>query len=269
MIILTISELKIFLREKPDIIISTGSEIAIPMIYLSKILGKKVIFIESLTRISDLSFTGKIVRIATDVFLVQWEELTKQYEDTLFKGNLLFKSKINKKNSVDDNPPFIFATVGTAPFPRLIKLIDELSDEFNGNIIVQIGNSQIKPKNAEFFDFLNYEDIVKLNENAKIVISHAGIGSILTALEAGTPLIVIPRKKRYEEINDDHQIQIANFLEKEGIAFVADNGEDLKKIIKNQNISPNEIQINQKRDIPIISFMRGILSQEAKRAEDS
>ena len=70
---------KILLKEKPDTIISTGSEIAIPTFIIAKILGIKTIFIESWCRVKTKSGTGKIVYYLSDLFLVQWPELIELY----------------------------------------------------------------------------------------------------------------------------------------------------------------------------------------------
>ena len=70
---------KILIMEKPDIVISTGSEIAIPAFIISKFLRIKTIFIESWCRVKTKSGTGKIVYPLSDVFLVQWPELLEVY----------------------------------------------------------------------------------------------------------------------------------------------------------------------------------------------
>ena len=69
----------ILLRERPRVIVSTGSEIAIPAFYLARILGIKTIFIESWTRVVQPTGTGRIVYPVSDVFLVQWERLLTKY----------------------------------------------------------------------------------------------------------------------------------------------------------------------------------------------
>jgi len=74
-----LSILRILLREKPKLIVSTGSEIAIPAFYLAKILRIKTIFIESWTRVDRPTGTGKLVYPFSDVFLVQWERLLQRY----------------------------------------------------------------------------------------------------------------------------------------------------------------------------------------------
>lgn len=70
---------KILAKEKPKVIISTGSEIAIPAFIIAKFLGIKTIFIESWCRIKTKSGTGKIVYYLSDLFLVQWPQLLELY----------------------------------------------------------------------------------------------------------------------------------------------------------------------------------------------
>jgi len=85
-----LSMLRILLREKPKLIISTGSEIAIPAFYLAKILRIKTIFIESWTRVDRPTGTGKIVYPVSDVFLVQWERLLSKYgKKARYEGAIL------------------------------------------------------------------------------------------------------------------------------------------------------------------------------------
>ena len=67
--------LRILAIERPDVIVSLGSEIAIPFFYLSRIFGIKTIFIESWCRVEDLSITGRLVYRVSDQFGVQWPQL--------------------------------------------------------------------------------------------------------------------------------------------------------------------------------------------------
>ena len=70
----------IFLKEKPDILFSTGSEIAVPPFYLGKFLFRtKLIYLECSAQVYQPSLTGRCVYPITDLFLVQWEFLLKKY----------------------------------------------------------------------------------------------------------------------------------------------------------------------------------------------
>jgi beta-1,4-N-acetylglucosaminyltransferase len=71
--------ISIFHREKPDLLFSTGAEVAIPAFFVGKYLfGAKLIFLESLARIRNLSSTGKVLYRISDLYLVQWPELLKK-----------------------------------------------------------------------------------------------------------------------------------------------------------------------------------------------
>lgn len=82
--------LKIFLKEKPDVIISTGVLVTIPMLYIGHIFKKKVIYIESFAKINSPTKTGSFIykkRIA-DRFYVQWESMLKFYPKAIYKGGI-------------------------------------------------------------------------------------------------------------------------------------------------------------------------------------
>lgn len=82
--------LGILLKEKPNVIFSLGAEVAIPFFYLGKLLRTRTIFVESWSRLSSPSGTGRIIYPVSDVFLVQWEQMLKQcgkkarYEGAIF-----------------------------------------------------------------------------------------------------------------------------------------------------------------------------------------
>ncbi len=80
---------RVLLKEKPDIIISTGAAVSVPFFYLGRLLRKRTIYIESLSRVSELSLSGKLVYPITSEFIVQWEELAAKYPRTRFGGQIL------------------------------------------------------------------------------------------------------------------------------------------------------------------------------------
>lgn len=88
MIANTLSSLNIFLKEKPEVIISTGALASVPICLLSKIFRKKVIFIESFAKINSPTLTGKLIYKFADRFYVQWEEMKKFYPNAIYKGGI-------------------------------------------------------------------------------------------------------------------------------------------------------------------------------------
>ncbi|MBT9141203.1 MAG: UDP-N-acetylglucosamine--N-acetylmuramyl-(pentapeptide) pyrophosphoryl-undecaprenol N-acetylglucosamine transferase [Dehalococcoidia bacterium] len=75
----TFAIFKILWQERPDLIVSTGAEVAIPAFYLARLFRIKTIFIESWTRVVQPTGTGRLVYPVSDVFLVQWEQLLSKY----------------------------------------------------------------------------------------------------------------------------------------------------------------------------------------------
>lgn len=80
---------RILIKERPDIIISTGAAPAIPFFYLGKILGAKTVFIEVYDRIELPTLTGKIVYPVCDKFILQWEEQKKMYPKGIVLGGIV------------------------------------------------------------------------------------------------------------------------------------------------------------------------------------
>ena len=110
----------------------------------------------------------------------------------------------------------IFITVGTQKFQfnRLLKIVDDLIGEklISDNVVAQVGHSRYIPKNFNSFQFKSENEINLLIENADIIITHSGVGSITTALKLQKKVIVVPRLKEYKEHVDDHQLEIANAI---------------------------------------------------------
>ena len=79
LILISVAQFRILLKERPSIIVTTGGDETIPACYIGKILGAKIICVESITRIYYPSGTGRILYPISDLFLVQWESLLKKY----------------------------------------------------------------------------------------------------------------------------------------------------------------------------------------------
>lgn len=87
-IILFIESLKILLEEKPDCIISTGALATFPICLLGKMMGKKIVYIESFARVDEPSLTGKLMYHIADLFIVQWKEMMEFYPNAVYGGGI-------------------------------------------------------------------------------------------------------------------------------------------------------------------------------------
>lgn len=131
----------------------------------------------------------------------------------------------------------IFVTVGNdfRSFDRLLSKIDEIALRTPKEIVIQKGYSRYCPRNAKYFDFVPLDTAIEYVKNSELVISHVGIGTIILCKEYGTPILVLPRRKRYGEHMNDHQLEIAKVLEEresQNIFVVYEEDQLEEKILK-------------------------------------
>ena len=88
MILNSISTLKIFVKEKPQIVISTGALSSVPMCLIAKLFKKKIIFIESFAKINSPTLTGKLIYKIADQFYIQWESMRRFYPEAIYKRGI-------------------------------------------------------------------------------------------------------------------------------------------------------------------------------------
>jgi len=81
--------IRIVLRQRPDVVISTGAAAGCLLCFLGKLLGAKVVWIDSITNVERLSLSGRMVRYIADLFLVQWPELAGRYKRVEFVGTVV------------------------------------------------------------------------------------------------------------------------------------------------------------------------------------
>lgn len=112
----------------------------------------------------------------------------------------------------------IFVTLGTMylDFPRLVDAMDEIARDSGEDVVIQTGMAQRNPQYARHFAFAPREEIHELIRQSRVVVTHAGIGSVIDVLRAGRPLVVVPRLKRYGEHNNDHQLDLAEAIVRRG-----------------------------------------------------
>ncbi len=123
----------------------------------------------------------------------------------------------------------IFVTVGTQPqkFDRLLKEIKKLEKNFS--FIVQVGSSNIEYEYADTFDYsANIDEFI---QNAELVITHGGVGTIMKCLELNKKFLVVPRYEDEGEHVNDHQLEISEYVLDHDYAGVVTNINNLHEQI--------------------------------------
>jgi UDP-N-acetylglucosamine transferase subunit ALG13 len=113
------------------------------------------------------------------------------------------------------------------PFDRLVRTVDQWAARRNrGDVFAQIGPTDWRPSTIQWAQFLDPSEFHRRVELADVVVAHAGMGSIITALELGKPILVMPRRGDLKETRNDHQIATARrFLEQGRISVAFDETE--------------------------------------------
>jgi len=135
----------------------------------------------------------------------------------------------------------IFVTVGAQmPFDRLINAVDSWAADHDGTeVFAQIGKAGARPKHVRWKTFIDPEEFKLVMQEANVIVAHAGTGSIITALEYGKPILVMPRRADLHETRNDHQIATAErFREMGSVAVALDENELYERLDELESIEP-------------------------------
>ncbi len=121
-------------------------------------------------------------------------------------------------------------------FKRLVSAVDEWAvTRGRRDVVAQIGPTDWRPQHLEWVHFLDPQEYREHCQAANFIVAHAGIGSIITALEYGTPVLVMPRRADLGETRNDHQLATANYFGMRGWVSVAMNQYELVAKLDDSN----------------------------------
>lgn len=137
----------------------------------------------------------------------------------------------------------ILITVGTQlPFDRLIKAMDDLAADYPVPFFAQIGKGTYQPKNMEWVTNIDPSRFDELFSKATVIVSHAGIGTVLTAQRYKKPIVLVPRRAALSEHRNDHQLATVNQLDKRPGIYVAYSEADLAHLLRKDLTAPAAIE---------------------------
>jgi UDP-N-acetylglucosamine transferase subunit ALG13 len=125
----------------------------------------------------------------------------------------------------------IFLTIGShEPFDRLVQAVDEWCDQNNlgSQVFAQItGHAQYRPRNFRFVEQLGFTEYNRCVEQSRFMISHVGMGTIISALSARKPIVVLPRRGQLNETRNDHQFDSLRLVRTLRGVFAAEDEQQL------------------------------------------
>lgn len=157
----------------------------------------------------------------------------------------------------------ILVTVGTdLPFDRLVRVVDDWARETaRKDIFAQIGDGGWEPRHIQFAHFLPPPEFMEYFNAAAVIISHAGMGTILSALHYGKPILVMPKKASLGEHRNEHQTATARRMMDLGNVNVAFDENELRQRLDRLDNLKAPKSIGQSTTDSLVHGLRDFIQQ--------
>jgi UDP-N-acetylglucosamine--N-acetylmuramyl-(pentapeptide) pyrophosphoryl-undecaprenol N-acetylglucosamine transferase len=205
--------LRIVLRERPRLVITSGSGIVVPFCLLARLTGAKIVFVETSAQVRSASRSGVVLSRIAHRVIAQWEEICDVYRGAVVAQASVLNGIATK---LAEGGEGAFLSVGThsQPFDRLVAMVDRAAEKgvLPQPVHAQVGVSRHLMRHGEARDFITPEEMAEAVTAARFVVTHAGTGTIEMALRAGRRPLVLARKGAHAEHFNDHQQEIVDKL---------------------------------------------------------
>lgn len=128
----------------------------------------------------------------------------------------------------------IFVTIGSVfPFDRLVRLSDSAAPYFpTERFFAQIGDGAYEPRRLDYVRWLSRPEFTARVREAKLIVAHAGMGSVITAMEHRKPIVLVPRRQEWGEHTTDHQMATARWLRERSGVYVCLQDEGFRQTLE-------------------------------------
>lgn len=216
-------------RQRPDVVISTGAALAVPYLVAARMFGVRTHYIESATRLHGPSVSGRMIERLPGIRLHhQGFEAPVAGWDRI--GNVFDSYRPGPGTAQPLRRVLVILGTERYPFTRaLIKVAHALPGEVE--VLYQTGNTAVPDIPGIHRQWLPSDELMRAMAEVDVVVSHGGVGTVLTALRLGKHPVVMPRLAEFGEHVDDHQSDLARVLEGRGLISVALPDSDLLSML--------------------------------------
>jgi UDP-N-acetylglucosamine--N-acetylmuramyl-(pentapeptide) pyrophosphoryl-undecaprenol N-acetylglucosamine transferase len=220
-------------EQSSRLIVSTGAAVAVSAAMAASATRTRMIYIESLARVDKLSLTGRILK--------RWPGIERYTQSPLlvsrefrYGGSVMDNYGVSQRSDWTPKERLrVLVTVGTIRPYGFNRLLEQLDPIVRGDdVIWQTGESTFAPSHGEVRPSMSRSALIDEVRKADVVISHAGVGSILSCLANGKVPIVVTRRKEFNEHIDDHQQNIADLLGERGLVTYAEPEDLTRELIR-------------------------------------
>ncbi|MBI3154217.1 MAG: glycosyl transferase family 28 [Burkholderiales bacterium] len=160
----------------------------------------------------------------------------------------------------------IFVTVGTQlAFDRMVSAVDRWAAAQPGvNVFAQVGPARERPQHIPHADFLTPARANSLMRQAALIVAHAGMGTVLTALELRKPIVIMPRLASLGEHRNEHQMATARWLQGRPGVHVAWNEAGLLDLLDRRDTLPGGEVFSSVASGPLVDKLRAVVQDTLK-----
>ncbi len=140
----------------------------------------------------------------------------------------------------------ILVTAGNShyEFSRAMQAMDRIAVEESLDVLFQVGHSSYLPVNGRTVKFLSAEEFDDTVTHSTLVVCGGGVGTILTCLRLGVPVVVFPREKAWGEVIDDHGSEFSQQLEDRGLLQIVRSEADLHLAVTSGRAKVQELDFS-------------------------
>lgn len=208
-------------RDEVDGVLSTGAAVAVSAFFWARKHRVPAVYVESVSRTNGPSLTGRITRALrlADTYTQhpRWADSRWTPVPSVMRG---FEKTTAKPESAPETPRRILVTLGTIRPYRFDRLVDQVLSIIGpaDDVVWQLGETSRTDLPGTVHELLEADELLAEALRADVVVTHAGVGTILQLLENGVSPVVVPRRREFGEHIDEHQMQIWQLLVDAGIA---------------------------------------------------
>jgi UDP-N-acetylglucosamine--N-acetylmuramyl-(pentapeptide) pyrophosphoryl-undecaprenol N-acetylglucosamine transferase len=201
---------------RPEVVVTSGAGVVVPYCVLARALGARVIFIETMARVTSGSRAGRVLSRLAEATLVQWPESLAVYPGACVCSPPLLAAP-DGADTPDPAPRAgTFVALGThwQPFARLMAMVEEAAAEgiLPAPIVAQVGDFTYRSERVTTVPSFTPGRLAELMHNSAIVVCHGGAGIIASTIRAGRRPLVLARRQGLGEHIDDHQQELVDKL---------------------------------------------------------
>ncbi len=216
---------RILREEQPDVVLSTGAAVAVPVALAARLATIPFYYLESAARLAGPSLTGRLVSRIDRRHL--WCQATPAWPGWRSAGSV-FDAFAAEHHRVERPIIRVVVALGTqanfgfrAAVEAILRCLAAMPGE--KTVLWQVGATDVSGLDvADPRQHVAEDELVAAIRTADVVVTHAGVGLATLALENGKCPVLLPRRAARGEHTDDHQLQLASFLGARGLAVTAD-----------------------------------------------